>query len=125
MSFRSSWRTDAQLRSVVTASVTLGLATGVFAISFGVGAVSTGASIAQTCAMSLLVFTGASQFSLVSVIGAGGSPASPLAGAGLLAVRNGVYGLSLAPSLFDRDGRSRHTLGRRLAAAQLVLDEST
>jgi 4-azaleucine resistance transporter AzlC len=124
---RSTWQSDAELRSVVTASITLGLATGVFAISFGVGAVSTGASIAQTCTMSLLVFTGASQFSLVSVLGAGGSAASALAGAGLLAVRNGVYGLSMAPHLFDRGGPegARHTLGRRLLAAQLVLDETT
>jgi predicted branched-subunit amino acid permease len=114
-------------RDITRRALAIGAATGIYGISFGVLSVAAGLSPAQTCAMSLLVFTGASQFSLVSVIGAGGSPASALAGAGLLAVRNGVYGLSLAPSLFDRDGpeRSRHTLGRRLAAAQLVLDEST
>lgn len=125
MSLRTRWRSDAQLRSVVTASVTLGLATGVFAISFGVGSVSAGASIAQTCAMSLLVFTGASQFSLVSVLGAGGSASSALAGAGLLAVRNAVYGLSLAPHLFGRDRPYGRSTGRRLVAAQLVIDETT
>ena len=106
------------MRPVVTASVTLGLAVGVFAISFGVGAVSAGASVPQTCAMSLLVFTGASQFSAVSVIGAGGSTASALGGALLLAARNGVYGLAMARRL---DG----SLGRRLVAAQLTIDEST
>jgi predicted branched-subunit amino acid permease len=63
---------------VVTASATLGVATGVFAVSFGVLAVASGASVAQTCVMSLLVFTGASQLSAVSVIGAGGSFASAL-----------------------------------------------
>lgn len=119
MSLRSTWRSDARLRSVVTASLTLGMATGVFAISFGVGSVSTGASVAQTCAMSLLVFTGASQFSAVSVLGAGGSTASALGGASLLAIRNGVYGLSMAPHL------GRGHIGRRMIAAQITLDEST
>jgi 4-azaleucine resistance transporter AzlC len=106
------------MRPVVTASVTLGLATGVFAISFGVGAVSAGASVAQTCVMSLLVFTGATQFSAVSVIGAGGSTAAALGGGLLLAARNGVYGLTMARRLPG-------TLRRRLLAAQLTLDEST
>ncbi len=106
------------MRPVITASVTLGLAVGVFAISFGVGAVSAGASVAQSCAMSLLVFTGASQFSAISVIGAGGSTASALGGALLLAARNGVYGLTMAPRLPG-------SLGRRLVAAHLTLDEST
>jgi 4-azaleucine resistance transporter AzlC len=109
---------DPRMRPVVTASLTLALAVGVFAVSFGVGAVSAGASVAQTCAMSLLVFTGASQFSAVSVIGAGGSTGSALGGALLLAARNGVYGLTMARRL---DG----SLGRRLIAAQLTVDEST
>jgi 4-azaleucine resistance transporter AzlC len=111
-------RLDPRLRPVVTASVTLGLATGVFAISFGVLAVSAGASVAQTCAMSLLVFTGASQLSAVSVIGAGGSLGSALGGALLLAARNGVYGLTMA-------GRMRGRLATRLLAAHITLDEST
>jgi 4-azaleucine resistance transporter AzlC len=106
------------MRPVITASLTLALAVGVFAVSFGVGAVSAGASVAQTCVMSLLVFTGASQFSAVSVIGAGGSTGSALGGALLLAARNGVYGLTMARRL---DG----SLGRRLVAAQLTVDEST
>ncbi len=77
------------MRPVITASVTLGIAVGVFAVSFGVAAVSAGSSVGQTCAMSLLVFTGASQFSAVSVIGAGGSTAAALGGSLLLAARNG------------------------------------
>ncbi|QQS26334.1 MAG: AzlC family ABC transporter permease [Actinomycetota bacterium] len=98
--------------------MTLGLAVGVFAISFGVGAVAAGASVWQTCAMSLLVFTGASQFSAVSVIGAGGSLGLALGGALLLAARNAVYGLAMADRI---DGG----LLRRLLAAQLTIDEST
>ena len=114
---RARW-TDPRLRPVVTASITLGIATGVFAISFGVLAVAAGATVLQTCAMSLFVFTGASQLSAVSVIGAGGSFGSALGGALLLAARNGVYGLTMA-------GRIRGRLPTRLVAAQIVLDEST
>jgi 4-azaleucine resistance transporter AzlC len=106
------------MRPVITASVTISLAVGVFGFSFGVGAVSAGASVVQACAISLLVFTGASQFSAVSVIGAGGSTASALGGALLLAARNGVYGLTMARRLPG-------SLGRRLVAAQLTIDEST
>lgn len=60
-------------RQVVLASVTLGAAVGVFAIAFGVGAVPAGGTVAPTCAMSLLVFTGTSQFSAVSLVEGGGS----------------------------------------------------
>jgi 4-azaleucine resistance transporter AzlC len=109
---------DSRMRSVITASLTLGLAVGVFGASFGVGAVTAGASVAQACVISLLVFTGASQFSAVSVIGAGGSTASALGGALLLAARNGVYGLAMARRL---DG----SIGKKLIAAQLTIDEST
>ncbi|HEX4983083.1 MAG TPA: AzlC family ABC transporter permease [Ilumatobacteraceae bacterium] len=107
-----------EMRPVVAASLTIGIAAGVFAIAFGVGAVAAGGTVAQTCVMSLLVFTGASQFSAVSVVDSGGSTASALGGAMLLAARNGVYGLTLARHL---DG----SLGRRLVAAQLTIDEST
>ena len=109
---------EPELRQVRAASITLGAAVGVFGFVFGVGAVSAGGSIVQACAMSLLVFTGASQFSAVSVVRSGGSTASALGGALLLAARNGVYGLTMARNL---DG----SLGKRLVAAQLVTDEST
>jgi 4-azaleucine resistance transporter AzlC len=114
----SQWWHDERLRSVVAACITLGFAVGVFALSFGVPAVSAGASVGQTCAMSLLVFTGASQFSAVSVFGAGGSSAAAFGGAALLAARNSVYGLAMAPHLRGR-------VGTRLLAAQLTIDEST
>jgi len=109
---------DPRMRQVIGACVTLGFAVGVFAIAFGVSAVSAGASVAQACAMSLLVFTGASQFSAVSVIGSGGTAAAAFGGAAVLAARNGVYGLAMSPHL-------RGSLGSRLVAAQLTIDEST
>lgn len=113
-----SWWRDPELRPGLVASLTLSAAVGVFAVSFGVASVSAGASVWQTCAISLFVFTGASQFSAVSVIGAGGSVGSALGGALLLAARNGVYGLAMSRRL---DG----SLGRRLLAAQFTIDETT
>lgn len=105
-------------RRVLTASLTLGVAVGVFAVAFGVGSVAAGASVWHAMTMSLLVFTGASQFAAVSVITTGGSTASALGAAMVLAARNGVYGLTMARHLTG-------SLPRRLVAAQLVIDEST
>jgi 4-azaleucine resistance transporter AzlC len=109
---------DPALRPLLGACLTLSVAVGVFGVSFGVGAVSAGATVAQTCALSLLVFTGASQFSAVSVIGAGGSTGAALGGALLLAARNGVYGLAMAKRLPG-------PIALRLLAAQWTIDETT
>lgn len=111
-------RVPHDLRDIVRASVVIGVASGIYAVSFGVLSVSAGASVLQTCLLSLLVFTGASQFSAVSVISAGGSVASAVSGGLLLAARNGVYGLALSPSI-------KGSLARRLLAAQFVIDETT
>lgn len=97
----------------------LGAAVGVFGASFGVLATTAGLTVAQACAMSVLVFTGASQFAVVGVISAGGSLGSAFGSALLLAARNAAYGVALAPTL------SRRSLGRRLVAAQVVIDETT
>jgi 4-azaleucine resistance transporter AzlC len=112
-----AWR-DQRMRPVITSSATLGIAVGAFGVTFGVGAVSAGASVLQACAISSLVFTGATQFSAVTVIGGGGSTASALGGALLLAARNSVYGLAMSRRLSG-------SLGRRLLAAQLTIDETT
>jgi len=80
--------------------------------------VAAGLSVAQTCALSLLMFTGASQFALVGVLAAGGAPLSGALTALLLGTRNTLYGLRLAPLLEWRGWR-------RVLAAQLVIDEST
>lgn len=101
-----------------SASVVLGLAVGVFGVSFGVLAVASGLTVAQASVMSLLVFTGASQFAVVGVLGAGGSTSAALGSALLLAARNGAYGLTLSRIIRGR-------LPTRLVAAHLVIDEST
>lgn len=106
------------LRSYLRDAVVIGAATGVFGMAFGVLATTTGLSLAQTMAMSLLVFTGASQFAAVSVVGAGGLESTAVGSALLLAARNGFYGVALAEHL-------RSSLLRRVVGAQLVIDEST
>jgi 4-azaleucine resistance transporter AzlC len=111
-------RLDPELRPVATASAAVGIVIGAFGAVFGVAAVAAGSSVLQACVMSLLVFTGASQFSAVSVVADGGSTAAALSSSLLLASRNGVYGLTMARVL-------RGSLARRLGAAHLVLDEST
>jgi 4-azaleucine resistance transporter AzlC len=109
---------DPRVRPIVTTGVTLGVAVGIFAVLFGVGAVGAGATIPQTCAMSLLVFTGASQLSAVAVIAGGGSVGSALGGALVLAARNGVFGLTMSRRL-------EGSVGVKLVAAQITIDEST
>ena len=94
------------------------MATGAYALSFGAISVASGLTPLQTSALSLLMFTGASQFALVGVLGAGGGLVAAVATAWLLGARNGLYALSLAPILNPRGWR-------RLAAAQWTIDEST
>lgn len=109
----------ADARRFVNASLVIGVAFVIFGMSFGVLAVSAGATVGQACAMSLLVFTGASQMSAVSVLASGGTAASAFGGAVLLAGRNAVYGLALSPVL------KRSPLPARLVGAQWVIDETT
>src|SRR6478752_1188338 len=98
-------------------AVGVGLATGAYGLSFGAISVAAGMTVAQTCALSLLMFTGASQFAFVGVIGAGGTAAAAVATAALLGSRNAFYGLRLSQTLGVRGGR-------RMLASQLVIDES-
>jgi 4-azaleucine resistance transporter AzlC len=103
---------------VLRNAVAIGLATGFYGVSFGVLAVAAGLSVPQACAMSLLMFTGASQFAAIGVLAAGGGALAAAAPALLLAARNAVYGMVVAPVLRGR------TLARA-AQAHLVIDEST
>lgn len=112
-------RHSEQLRAAVwRQALSIGVATGAYGVSFGALAVSSGLSLAQACALSLLMFTGGSQFAFAGVVGAGGSGLAAVATAGLLGARNGFYGLQMSPLL-------RATGWRRALAAQVTIDEST
>ena len=105
-------------RSIVVDSLGVGLATGAYGVSFGAISTASGLSVLQTCLISLLVFTGASQFAFVGIVASGGNPLTGALTATLLGSRNLFYGVSLAPRL-DLDPLAR------LASAHVVIDEST
>ncbi|HYO39839.1 MAG TPA: AzlC family ABC transporter permease [Nocardioidaceae bacterium] len=108
----------AERSAIVRDGIAVGVATGAYGISFGALSVTAGLDVWQTCVLSLVVFTGASQFALVGVVASGGAPLSGALTALLLGSRNTLYGLRLA-TLLDWRG------WRRAAAAHLVIDEST
>jgi predicted branched-subunit amino acid permease len=105
-------------RAIVTDALTIGAVTGAYGGSFGAVAVAAGLSPAQACALSLLMFTGGSQFAMVGTIAGGGGAWAGAATAALLGARNAFYGLELAPMLRLRGAR-------RMAGAHLVIDESS
>ncbi|MGB8386226.1 MAG: AzlC family ABC transporter permease, partial [Dermatophilaceae bacterium] len=107
-----------QRRVVLRQALSVGVATGAYAISFGALAVAAGLDVWQTCALSALVFTGGSQFAFVGVVAAGGSGAAAVATSTLLGIRNGLYGLQVSRVLGA-------TGARKALAAHLTIDEST
>ncbi|QPP06221.1 AzlC family ABC transporter permease [Streptomyces bathyalis] len=104
-------------RAVVRDALGVGIAVGLSGFAFGVTAAGAGISLPQTCALSLFVFTGASQFALVGALAAGASPLTAAAGAFFLGVRNAFYGLRLATLL-------RLPGAIRPFAAHMVIDET-
>jgi len=105
-------------RAIIGDALALGLGTGIYAVSFGALAVASGLSAWQAQALSLLMFTGASQFALIAVVASGGSAAVAIATSTLVGTRNAFYGFAMAPVLQPRGLR-------RLLAAQATIDEST
>lgn len=100
-------------------ALSVAAATGAYAVSFGALAVTAGLDIWQTMALSLLVFSGGSQFAFIGVVAAGGAPVTAVATSTFLGLRNAVYGMALAPVL--------RPMGpwQRVWAAQMTIDEST
>lgn len=107
-------------REVWREGIGVAVATSAYGISFGALAVAAGLDVWQTCVLSLLMFTGGSQFAFVGVVAGGGLAALPaaVASAALLGVRNVAYGMRMSPVI----GRG---FWRRLAAVQVTIDEST
>ncbi len=96
----------------------VGLATGAYGLSFGAISSAAGLSVLQTCTLSLVMFTGGSQFAMVGVIGGGGAAMTGAATAIMLGVRNAFYAVRMS-SILDA------SRWRRPVAAQLTIDEST
>ena len=99
-------------------SLSVSITVGAYGTAFGAAAVANGFSVLQTCLLSLLTFSGASQFAVIGVLGAGGGAISGIATASLLGIRNGVYGVIMAPRLKVKGFK-------RIVAAQITIDEST
>ncbi|WGW13414.1 AzlC family ABC transporter permease [Saxibacter everestensis] len=99
------------------AGLSIALATGLYGISFGALSVASGLNIWQTSVLSLLLFSGGSQFAFVGVIAGGGTGLAAASAAALLGIRNAVYGMQLNALLNPRGWR-------RVVAAQVTIDES-
>jgi predicted branched-subunit amino acid permease len=108
----------ADVRGARRQGVALGVATGAYGISYGALAVAAGLSVPQTMVLSLVMFTGGSQFAFVGVVSAGGALAGAVTTAALLGFRNLLYGLRLSQLMPLRGPR-------RAAAALLTIDESS
>lgn len=107
----------AERAAVLRAAIGIGLYAGAFGVSFGAVSTGSGFTVGQTSLLSLVMFSGASQFAFVGVAAAG-SPWAAVAASLLLAVRNGFYGVTLTEILRPRGVR-------RLGTAHFVIDETT
>lgn len=117
MLMRSFYRTP---EGVATRQgLAVALATSAYGISFGALSVASGLDIWQTCVLSLLMFTGGSQFAFVGVVVAGGPAAAPaaIASSALLGVRNAAYAMRMAPVVAGG-------FWRKLSATHFTIDES-
>jgi 4-azaleucine resistance transporter AzlC len=107
-----------QRDAILRAAIGIGIYAAAFGAAFGAVSVASGLSMAQTMALSLVMFSGASQFAFVGIAASAGSPSAAVGPALLLGVRNALYGVPVSEIL--------HPGGwMRLLAAQLVVDETT
>ena len=107
-------------RAAVRASFAVGLAVSAYGISFGALAVTSGLDVWQACVMSLLMFSGGSQFAVIGILASGGTAAggAAIASGALLGTRNALYALRVAPIVGGR-------WPKRMLAAHWTIDEST
>jgi branched chain amino acid efflux pump len=102
---------------LLSQAVAIAVAVGAFGVAFGVFAADTGLSLAKALALSGLVYGGSAQLAGVGVIAEGGTGAAAVLSGLLLSARNVAFGVALAPVL-------PRPLARRLAASQLIVDQS-
>jgi len=103
---------------IVRNAASIGIAVAMYGVSFGALGTTTGLTIPQTMALSLLMFTGASQFTLVSTLASGGTALTAVVASWLMGTRNAAYSMRMTPILKAKGPG-------RLVAVQLTIDEST
>ncbi|MEJ6493170.1 MAG: AzlC family ABC transporter permease [Actinomycetes bacterium] len=105
-------------KEIVGNALSIGLAVAMYGVSFGALGTTTGLTVLQTMALSLLMFTGASQFTLVSTLASGGTALTAVVASWLMGTRNAAYSMRMT-AILKTKGVSR------IVAVQLTIDEST
>jgi predicted branched-subunit amino acid permease len=103
-----------KISPAVRMGIGVSIATGLYGISFGALSVAAGLSLWQTQFLSLVMFTGGSQFAFVGALAGGWSA---VGAAILLSSRNGIYAATL-------NGRFHPAWYAKPLFAQLTTDES-
>ena len=112
---RSIWRTLG--RKLLRDILAIAVAVSAVGASFGAISVATGLPWWLPSMMSVLVFAGGSQFLMVAVLGAGGSPIAAVLGGLVLNARHLPYGMAIG----DAIGRGRLA---RFIGSHLLIDET-
>lgn len=101
--------------------ISVGIAVAAYGVSFGALSVAAGLDVWQTCFLSLVLFSGGSQFAVIGIIASGGAAAGvpAIISSTFLGLRNGIYSMRVAPIV------GGGPWWRRIAAAQVTIDEST
>ena len=109
---------DATTRKTASMGLGVSLAVSMYGVSFGALSVASGLDVWQTQVLSLLMFSGGSQFAVIGLVAAGASGFSAIASAALLGVRNTLYAVTIAPTVGGG-------FWRRIVAGHWTIDEST
>ena len=107
-------------KAALRSGLSVAIAVSAYGISFGALSVAAGLDVWQTCVLSLLMFSGGSQFALIGLIASGGISAAPaaIAASALLGSRNTLYAIRMSPIIGPG-------FFKRLAAGWITIDEST
>ncbi|HWL02319.1 MAG TPA: AzlC family ABC transporter permease [Microbacteriaceae bacterium] len=121
--YKDSKAQDPDVAAARRSGVAVGIAVSLYGVSFGALAVAAGLDVWQVCTLSLLMFTGGSQFALIGVLAAGSAPIpattawSAITAATLLGTRNALYAIRTAPIVGPG-------WLKRLLAAHWTIDET-
>ena len=111
---------QASSKAAVRSALSVAIAVSAYGFSFGALSVAAGLDVWQTCVLSLLMFSGGSQFALIGLIASNGLAAAPsaIAASVLLGSRNTLYAIRMSPIVGPG-------FWRRFAAGWITIDEST